>query len=45
MNIQNIKAALAKQAQLLGVVPVSTTITATALNNSATVTAASKTEK
>ena len=45
MNIQKIKAALAKQAQLLGVVPVSTTITATALNNSATVTAASKTEK
>lgn len=45
MNIQNIKAALAKQAQLLGVVPVSTTITAMALNNPATVTAASKTEK
>ena len=44
MNIKNIKAALAKQAQLLGVSPVAIqTKTASALNTSAPITAAPKT--
>ena len=44
MNIQNIKAALTKQAQLLGVSPVAmTTKTTSALNTPATITAAPKT--